>query len=151
MKLRSVCLLGVVIAMPTSIASAQSAKDIRGPAPIVPLASEPPARLVVDPPISEALAKGRVYIQYRADHLRFLQVFGPAALDVSPRVGHVHVTVDDLPWHWADASGEQIILTGLPIGPHKVLIELVDANHRTLDSQTVTFVVPVLATPAGRR
>ena len=33
-------------------------------------------------------------------------MFGPNALDVSPRIGHIHVTVDDAPWRWADASGE---------------------------------------------
>ena len=26
-------------------------------------------------------------------------------------------------------------------GPHKVLIELVDANHKTLDKSLITFVV----------
>ena len=149
--MRQVCmtLLGVTAAMTASLSHAQSARDIRGPAPVVQLASEPPARLIVDPPIPEALAKGRVYIQYRAENLRIVQVFGPAALAVSPRIGHIHVTVDDLPWHWADASGEQLILTGLPVGPHKVLIELVDANHKTIETKTVSFVVPVLATPAG--
>jgi hypothetical protein len=135
--------------MTASATDAQSARDILGPPPVVPLASEPPARLIVDPPIAEALAKGRVYIQYRAENLRIVPVFGPAALAVSPRIGHVHVTVDDTPWHWADASGEQLIITGLPVGPHKVLIELVNANHRTIDQKTVSFVVPMLAIPAG--
>ena len=134
-----------------SIATDATARDIRGPAPVVPLKSEPPARLVVDPPIPEALAKGRVFIQYRAENLRIVQVFGPAALAVSPRIGHIHITVDDLPWHWADASGEQLILTGLPVGPHKILIELVNANHQTIDQKTVSFVVPVQAIPAGRQ
>jgi hypothetical protein len=142
-------LLGALLVMTATQAQAQSARDIRGPAPVVPLESEPPARLIVDPPIADALAKGRVYIQYRAENLRIVQVFGP--LSVSPRIGHVHVTVDDLPWHWADASGEQLILTGLPVGPHKVLIELVNANHRTIDQKTVEFVVPVLAIPAGHQ
>lgn len=141
--------IGALYAMSASAVGAQSARDIRGPAPVVPLASEPPARLIVDPPIPEALAVGRVYIQYRAENLRIVQVFGPAALAVSPRIGHVHVTVDDLPWHWADASGEQLILTGLPVGQHKVLIELVDANHKTIDQKVVEFVVPMLAIPAG--
>ena len=135
--------------MTASATDAQSARDILGPPPVVPLESEPPARLIVDPPIAEALAKGRVYIQYRAENLRIVQVFGPAALAVSPRIGHVHVTVDDTPWHWADASGEQLIITGLPVGPHKVLIELVNANHRTIDQKTVSFVVPMVAIPAG--
>jgi Family of unknown function (DUF6130) len=43
---------------------------------------------------------------------------------------------------WADASGLPIILQGILHGPHKVLIELVDANHHTLDKGMVTFVVP---------
>lgn len=149
MRLVAAVLVGAFVAMPASSTLAQSARDIRGPAPVVPLASEPPARLIVDPPIPEALTKGRVFIQYRAENLRIVQVFGPAALAVSPRIGHIHVTVDDLPWHWADASGEQLIITGLPVGPHKVLIELVNANHQTLDKAVVNFVVPVQATPAG--
>ena len=66
----------------------------------------------------------------------------PGALTVSPRVGHIHVTVDEAPWHWADASGTPLILRGLPPGPHKVLIELVDANHQPVDKGTVTFDVP---------
>lgn len=142
---------GALIAMAASPSNAQSARDVRGPAPVVPLASEAPARLIVDPPIPEALALGRVFIQYRAENLRIVQVYGPAALAVSPRIGHIHVTVDDAPWHWADASGEQLILTGLPKGPHKVLIELVNANHQTLDKKVIEFVVPVEAIPAGRQ
>ena len=35
-----------------------------------------------------------------------------------------------------------LILQGLPPGPHKVLIELVDANHQPIDKGTVTFDVP---------
>ena len=31
---------------------------------------------------------------------------------------------------------------GLPAGPHKVLVELEDANHHTLDKGIVTFVIP---------
>ena len=32
--------------------------------------------------------------------------------------------VDDAPWRWADASGEPLIINGLPAGPRKVLIHL---------------------------
>ena len=67
---------------------------------------------------------------------------GPGALTVPPRVGHVHVTVDDAPWHWADASGTPIILRGLPPGTHKVQTQLVDPNHQVVDSGAVTFSVP---------
>jgi hypothetical protein len=81
-------------------------------------------------------------IQYCAQNLHIAPVFGPNALAVSPRVGHLHVRLDDAPWVWADASGNPIILMGLPPGPHKVALELEDANHHTLDKGTVTFVVP---------
>lgn len=135
--------------MTATTGTAQSVRDIRGAAGVVPLLSEPPPRLFVDPPLPGPLAGGRVIIQYRAENLRIVQVFGPNALDVSPRIGHIHVTVDDAQWHWADASGEPLIITGLAPGPHRVLIELVDANHRTFEEKIVAFDVPVLATPAG--
>jgi PAS domain S-box-containing protein len=35
------------------------------------------------------LAHGQVVIQYRAEYLRIGPVFGPHALDVSPRIGHI--------------------------------------------------------------
>ncbi|NGM51097.1 hypothetical protein G5B46_15905 [Caulobacter sp. 602-2] len=127
-----------------------SAADVLGPAGVVPLTTpQPPARLVVDPPLPGPLAQDRVFIQYRAENLRIQPVFGPAALAVTPRIGHVHVTVDDAPWHWADASGEPIILVGLTPGSHSVQITLADANHRPLDSATIRFVVP--AAPAGHQ
>ena len=106
---------------------------------------EPPPRLIVDPPLAEPLAAGRVFIQYRTEHLRVVPVFGAGALDVSPRVGHLHVTVDDLPWHFVDASGETVVLVGLPPGPHTALFELADPTHRVITSQTVHFTVPVTA------
>jgi hypothetical protein len=31
------------------------------------------------------------------ENLRIVQVFGPEARRISPRVGHIHLTVDDLP------------------------------------------------------
>jgi hypothetical protein len=122
--------------------SAQSARDIRGASPLVELTDEPPAKLIVDPPLPEPLAAGRVFIQYRTENLRVVPVFGKGALSVSPRIGHIHITVDDAPWHFVDASGETIILVGLPPGPHKVLIELADPTHKVITSQTVTFTVP---------
>lgn len=123
-------------------ASAQTARDIRGPSPLVAIESEPPPKLIVDPPLPEPLALGRVYIQYRAENLRILPVFGKGALGVSPRLGHVHITVDGASWHFVDASGETIILVGLEPGPHTVLIELADPTHRVIDAKRVSFVVP---------
>ncbi|MBI4780797.1 MAG: hypothetical protein HY785_05685 [Oscillatoriophycideae cyanobacterium NC_groundwater_1537_Pr4_S-0.65um_50_18] len=119
-----------------------SAKAIRGSSPLIAIANEPPAKLIVDPPLPEPLAQGRVFIQYRTENLRVLPVFGSGALDVSPRIGHIHITVDDAPWHFVDASGETIILVGLEPGQHKVLIELADPTHKVITSETVHFTLP---------
>ncbi|MCI2290791.1 MULTISPECIES: DUF6130 family protein [Enterobacter] len=120
-----------------------SAADVNGPAAVAPLAHpQPPAKLIVDPPLAGPLSKGAVFIQYRAENLRIEPVFGPEALRVTPRIGHIHVVVDDAPWHWADASGEPVILVGLPAGKHKVTIILADPTHKPLDHKTIEFTVP---------
>ena len=126
-------------------AFAQSAREIRGASPYVEIENEPAPKLIVDPPLSGALAQGIFQAQYRVENLRIVPVFGPGALKASPRVGHLHITVDDLPWWWADASDNNTIdIAGLPPGEHKVKIELVDANHNVFRGQvvTVTFTVP---------
>lgn len=110
--------------------------------PLVPLSNEPPARLVADPPVASHLAVGRVVIRYCVQNIRILPIFGEPALLVSPRLGHLHVTVDDGPWRWLDTSGEPIVVNLLPPGEHKILLELVDTSHRTLDRQLIRFVIP---------
>lgn len=126
------------------VTQAQTATPSCKPPQVIPIeGAEPPARLVVGAPQPGPLAsRGVVILPYCAENMRLEAVFGPGALAVSPRIGHVHVTVDDAPWHWADASGSPIILRGLPAGAHKVLIQLVDANHQAVDEGTVTFEVP---------
>ena len=104
---------------------------------------QPTAKIVVDPPLAEPLSRGVVFIQYRTENLQIVPVFGPKALDVSPRIGHLHVAVDGAPWVWAETSGGPLIIAGLPVGPHKVEITLVNANHQPLDrSLVVEFVIP---------
>jgi len=98
-------LIGAVAVLWGATAIAQSAREIRRADPLVPLASEPPARIDADPPLADSLANGYVFIQYRTENLHIVPAFGPKALDDSPRIGHIHVSVDDAPWHWADASG----------------------------------------------
>jgi hypothetical protein len=98
---------------------------------------------VVDAPLAEPLSRGVVFIQYRTENLQIVPVFGQNALDVSPRIGHLHVAVDGASWVWAETSGGPIIIAGLPEGPHKVEITPVNANHQPLDrSVVVEFVVP---------
>lgn len=122
-----------------------TARAARGPAPVVPLATEPAPKLVVDQPLADPLASGKVIVQYRTENLRIMPVFGPAALAVSPRIGHIHVTVDGGPWRWADASNEPVIIVGMAPGPHKILVELVDPTHKTITQQTISFIVPAAA------
>jgi hypothetical protein len=105
--------------------------------------------LIVDPtPIATGLALGIVWIQYRVENVHIVPVFGAGALNVSPRIGHLHIHLDDLPWGWVEASDNNTIsVAGLPPGQHKMLVELVNAQHRVFPgcaecSQTVTFTVP---------
>jgi len=112
------------------------------PAPVVPIPSEVPARLIVDSPLPAQLATGYVVIRYRVENLRIMPVYGPSALGVSPRIGHLHITVDDLPWHWLDASGEPLSINGLLPGPHTVLIELEDPTHKAIDRASIKFEIP---------
>lgn len=132
----------VLAALIVASAAAQTARDIRGTAAVEPLQDEPPAKIVVDLPLPAALSRGRVVISYRTENLHIAPVFGPAALAVSPRVGHRYVSVDDAAWVWAGLSSEPITLNGLPPGPHKVLLQLENANHQVLDHGVATFTVP---------
>ena len=137
-----------VIAVSTVLAPsafAQSAKQIRGASPYVAVENEPAPRLIVDEPLPEGVVQGVFWAQYRVENVRIAQVFGPGALQISPRVGHLHVIVDDLPWWWADASDNNTVdIANFPPGPHKVKIQLVDPDHRVFPGQEVTrtFTVP---------
>jgi hypothetical protein len=122
--------------------ASRGCSELRVAAPVVAIANEPPPRLVADAPIPSQLAEGRVVIRYCVHNLRILPVFGEAALGVSPRLGHLHITVDEGPYRWLDTSGQPVIVNKLPPGPHKILIELVDPTHKTLDRQIVSFTIP---------
>jgi len=128
----------------TQIAN-RSAKEIRGATPYIEIRNEPPPKLFVDPPLPDLLDKGVVWIQWRVENVHIAAVFGKGAVQASPRLGHLHVQVDELPWWWADASDINTIdMAGLPPGTHKIKITLVDANHEPFPGQshTVTFTIP---------
>ena len=140
--IKSLAVAGTLLA---TSALAQGAREIRGASPYVPIENEPAPKLIVDPPIAEGLPLGIFWAQYRVENLRIVPVFGPAARQVSPRVGHLHVIVDDLPWWWADASDNNTVdIANLPPGRHKVKIQLVDPNHSVFPGQEVTlaFTIP---------
>jgi hypothetical protein len=130
-------------------AFAQSTREVRGASPYVAIENEPPPKLIVDPtPLAEGRPIGLVWIQYRVENVRIVPVFGAGALNVSPRIGHLHIHLDDLPWGWVEASDNNTIsVANLPPGQHKMLVELVNAQHRVFPAcgecrQTVTFTVP---------
>jgi hypothetical protein len=148
--MKRIALLLIAVALLARVAPAESqkapsAKEMRGASPYLEIENEPPPRLIVDPPLPNLLGKGIVWIQWRVENVNIVPVFGKGALEVSPRVGHLHIQVDDVPWLWADASNINTIdLAGMPPGPHKIRIDLVDANHEVFpgQSKTVTFTVP---------
>lgn len=141
-RLATVIVLGVVAA---GSANAQTAREIRGASPYEQIQDEAPPMLFVDPPLAGPLRIGVFQAQYRVENLRILPAFGPGALSASPRIGHLHVIVDDLPWWWADASDSNTVdVAGLPPGKHKVTIQLVNANHEVVPGQVkvLEFTVP---------
>jgi hypothetical protein len=129
----------------TTSVFAQTAREVRGASPYIEIENEPAPKLIVDPPLPGPLAIGIFQAQYRVENVRIAPVFGAGALKASPRLGHLHIQVDDLPWWWAEASEINTIdIAGLPPGEHKVKISLVDTNHNVLAGQVVTvmFTVP---------
>ena len=131
-------------------AFAQNAREVRDASPYAAIENEPPPKLIVDPtPLAVGLAHNIVWIQYHAENVRIVSVFGAGALNVSPRIGHLHVHIDDLPWGWVEATGDNntISVANLPPRQHEMLVELVDANHHVFAGcaecrRTVTFTVP---------
>ena len=131
-------------------AFAQSTGKVGEVSPYVAIENEASPKLIVDPtPLAAGLAHNIVWIQYHAENVRIVPAFGTGALNVSPRIGHLHVHIDDLPWGWVEATPDNntISVAGLPPGQHKMLVELVEANHHVFAGcaecrQTVTFTVP---------
>lgn len=130
-------------------ALAQTTTEVRRASPYVAIQNEPPPKLILNPtPLAAGLARGIVWIQYRAVNVRIVPVFGAGALSVSPRIGHLHVHVDDVPWGFVeDSDNNTISVAGLAPGRHRMLVELVDANHHVFAGcaqcrQTATFTVP---------
>lgn len=131
-----------VVALASFGATAQQVTDVGTPPAVIPVVSELPAALHVFPPIPEALARGVVILQFKTENFRVIPVFGKGALGVSPRVGHLHVTVDGMALTWAHTSGDPIIVVGLKPGPHEILVELADPSHRIVTAKRMEFVLP---------
>jgi uncharacterized protein DUF6130 len=100
--------IAIVAALCALSALAQTAKEVKGATPLVAIPNEPAPQLIVDPPIPEQLALGRVFIQYRTENLRILPVFGNATLAVSPRAGAFSREVRCWVWQWRSAQRQSV-------------------------------------------
>lgn len=123
-------------------ASAQVAQDAIRPPALLPLTGEAAPKLVPYPPLPEPLARGVVIVQYRTENFRVMPVFGKTATEISPRIGHLHVTIDDTRGTWAHTSQDPIIVVGLTPGAHKLRLELADPSHKILATEIVPVTVP---------
>ena len=133
--------LAAVAAGTVLVTSAFALSAIEGPSTVVPIEHGPASELVVDSPLSGRLAGGAALLPYRAEDFRMLPLLGAAALDLSPRAGHLHVTVDD-PWRWGEFSdGSRIGVVRLSPGEHDAQIELADLGHQSF-GETVTITAP---------
>jgi Family of unknown function (DUF6130) len=106
MKRNSMLAIAIASALVVLGGTAISAQDAGAFAQssVVNVENEPAPSLIVLPPLRGPLAQGVVLIPYRLENLRIVPVGGAAARDISPRVGHLHITLDDLPWQWADVA-----------------------------------------------
>lgn len=130
----------LTLAEETATPAAPSARST-----LVPVEHEPAPTLFVGPPLPDLLRQGIVFIPYRVENVRIVPLAGPVARAISPRVGHLHITVDDLPWFWADfGQSNTIVLAGMAGGQHKVKVELVDAEGGPFAVETVTFQTPAM-------
>jgi hypothetical protein len=146
MKTLVTTFVAVAATLLATSAFAEGKTQYRAPSALAPIANEPAPKLIVEAPLPGALARGVAIVPYHVENIRIVPVLGADAIKLSPRVGHLHVTLNDLPWHWADFGGTNaIVVAPLPPGPHKLLIELADPQHRVITGQSVTFTVPARA------
>jgi hypothetical protein len=68
---------------------------VPGAAAPQPHQNEPPYEDHLRLALAEPLSRDVLFLPYRAENLHIVPVFGPGALTVSLRIGHIHVTVDD--------------------------------------------------------
>lgn len=136
-------LAGVVaLALTGFNVAAQAVTEVGAPPAVIPVDSEPPAALHLYPPVPAALARGVVILQFKTENFRVIPVFGKAAVGVSPRVGHLHVTVDGMALTWAHTSGDPIIVVGLKPGAHEILVELADPSHQIVTARKAEVILP---------
>lgn len=103
-------------------------------------------RLILSEPRADFLEKGIVYLPFRVENMTILplyaEIHGKDATALRPKIGHLHVRVDGNAWSWIHAQTDPIYFSTLPPGVHQVSLELADAAHTVIETQTITLVVP---------
>ncbi|MFJ9993448.1 DUF6130 family protein [Pseudomonas putida] len=103
-------------------------------------------KLTLLPLRADVLKDGYVYLPFRVDNMTLLplytEIHGAEATKLKPAIGHLHVMVDGNGWNWIHALNDPIYFGPLKPGKHQVTLELVDAAHTVLETQTVNLVVP---------
>lgn len=108
--------------------------------------SQEQPKLTLFPLRADVLKDGYVYLPFRVDNMTLLplytEIHGAEATQLKPAIGHLHVMVDSSGWNWIHALNDPIYFGPLKPGKHQVTLELVDAAHTVLETQTVNLVVP---------
>lgn len=103
-------------------------------------------RLTLQEPDADILKDGYVYLPFTVENVTLLPMYpeinGTEVTQLTPRIGHLHVGVDDNAWVWIQTTPAPIYLGPLTPEPHKIRVDLVDAAHNPLVSRVASFVVP---------
>lgn len=117
-----------------SVPAAASARDH-----VVKVNAGPSAHLVVEAALPGPLTMGLAIIPFSVENIKIAPKYGEAALAITPRIGHLHISIDGASWHWVHSNDEPVVVQGLPTGPHRILLELMDANHGLIEARTIAF------------
>ncbi|AUG52532.1 DUF6130 family protein [Thalassospira marina] len=103
-------------------------------------------KLTVLAPDRETLKSGYVYLPFHVENMNIQPIYaefaGEAATTLRPKIGHLHVMVDNAGWKWIHASTDPLYFGQLSPGPHQIELELVDAAHAVIEVQTIDITVP---------
>lgn len=102
--------------------------------------------LTLLPVRADVLKDGYVYLPFHVENLTILplytEIHGKETTSLRPKIGHLHVMVDNNGWNWIHAIADPIYFGPLPRGAHQVKVELVDAAHQVIEVKTASIVVP---------
>jgi hypothetical protein len=108
--------------------------------------AEATPKLTLMPPRADVLKDGFVYLPFKVENMTILplytEIHGADVTKLHPKIGHLHVMVDNSGWSWIHALTDPIYFGPLSKGSHTISIELVDAAHAVIEVQSIKVVVP---------